>query len=139
MDFPPVESLLPHRAPQLYLDRVVEVEGTRIRCEGTFLPEQFPGHFPGRPVVPGVVMIEALAQTLACLGSLTGAHGQAVLTGVEKARFRGMAVPPVRLLFEVEVTDQRMGVTWAKGKVYDGDRVLCTVTLQAALLPEGVA
>ncbi len=139
MDFPPVESLLPHRAPQLYLDRVVEVEGTRIRCEGTFAPEQFPGHFPGRPVVPGVVMIEALAQTLACLGALAGEHGQAVLTGVEKARFRGMAEPPVRLLFEVKVTDRRMGVTWAKGKVYDGDRVLCTVTLQAALLPEGVA
>lgn len=139
MEFPPVESLIPHRGLQRYVDRVVSVEGTRIRCEGDFTPEQFPGHFPGRVLVPGVVMIEGLAQALACFGALAGEHGQAVLTGVEKARFRGMAEPPARLVFEVEVTDRRFGVTWAKGTVRDGDRVLCTASLQAAVIPEGNA
>jgi len=133
--WPPVSSLLPHRAPQLVLDRVIEVDGARIRCETDFLPEHFPGHFPGRPIVPGGVMIEGLAQALACLASLSGERGQPVLTGVEKARFRGLAEPPVRLTFEVEVTDRRFGVTWAKGTVRQDDRVLCTVTLQAAILP----
>ncbi|MDP2305993.1 MAG: 3-hydroxyacyl-ACP dehydratase FabZ family protein [Pseudomonadota bacterium] len=133
--WPPVASLLPHRGPQLYLDRVVDVEGARIRCETDFLPEQFPGHFPGRPIVPGVVMIEGLAQALVCLAALSGEKGLAVLTGVEKARFRGLAEPPVRLTFDIEVTERRFGVTWAKGKVREGDRVLCTATLQAAFLP----
>jgi 3-hydroxyacyl-[acyl-carrier-protein] dehydratase len=134
--WPPVVSLIPHRPPQLFLDRVVELDGARIRCETDFLPEHFPGHFPGRPIVPGVVMIEGLAQALACLASLSGEQGQAVLTGVEKARFRGFAAPPVRLVFEVEVTERRFGVTWAKGRVRHDDKVLCTVTLQAAVLPE---
>lgn len=133
--WPPVPSLIPHRAPQLFLDRVVDVEGARIRCEADFVPEQFPGHFPGRPIVPGVVMIEGLAQALACLAAIAGEPGQAVLTGVEKARFRGFAVPPVRLEFEVEVTDRRFGVTWARGTVRQDSKVLCTVTLQAAVLP----
>lgn len=136
LEWPPVTSLIPHRAPQLVLDRVVAVDGARIRCETEFLPEHFPGHFPGRPIVPGVVMVEGLAQALACLAALSGERGQAVLTGVEKARFRGFAAPPVRLSFEVEVTDRRFGVTWAKGTVRQDDKVLCTVTLQAAVLPE---
>lgn len=140
MDFPPVETLLPHRPPQLYVDRVVSVQGTRIVCEVEFRPEQFPGHFPGRAIVPGVVMIEGLAQTLACLAALAGERGQAVLTGVEKARFRGMAEPPAKVRFEVDVTDRRFGVTWAKGTVRvvdaDGERVICTASLQAAVLPD---
>lgn len=135
MEFPPVTTLLPHRPPQLYIDRVVSVEGGTIRCETDFTPEQFPGHFPGHALVPGVVMIEGLAQALCCLAALAGEKGQPLLTGVEKARFRGMAEPPVRLLFEVEVTDRRFGVTWAKGTVRAGDRVLCTASLQAAFLP----
>lgn len=135
MDFPPVSSLLPHRPPQLYVDRVVSVEGGTVRCETDFTPEQFPGHFPGRPLVPGVVMIEGLAQTLGCLAAIAGERGQPVLTGVEKARFRGMAEPPVRLVFEVSITDRRFGVTWAKGTVRAGDRVLCTASLQATVLP----
>jgi 3-hydroxyacyl-[acyl-carrier-protein] dehydratase len=139
MEFPSVETLIPHRPPQLYVDRVLDVVGTRIRCAATFSPEQFPGHFPGRVLVPGVVLVEALAQTLACLGALSGERGQAVLTGIEKARFRGIAEPPVRLVFEVEVTDRRFGVTWAKGRVLDGERAICTVTLQAAVLPVGAA
>jgi 3-hydroxyacyl-[acyl-carrier-protein] dehydratase len=139
MDFPSVESLIPHRAPQRYIDRVVAVEGTRITCEGDFLPEQFSGHFPDKALVPGVVMVEGLAQALACLAALAGERGRAVLTGVEKARFRGMAAPPARLTFEVEVTDRRFGVTWAKGVVREGDRLLCTASLQAALLPEDFA
>lgn len=135
MTFPPVTSLIPHRAPMLYVDRVVSVEGTTIVTERDFVPHDFPGHFPGQPIVPGVVMIEALAQTLACLGALAGEHGQAVLTGVEKARFRGLVEPPATLRFEVQVTDRRFGVAWAKGRVTHNGREVCTVGLQAAILP----
>jgi 3-hydroxyacyl-[acyl-carrier-protein] dehydratase len=139
MIFPDVETLIPHRAPQRYIDRVVAVEGARITCETDFTAEQFAGHFPQKALVPGVVMVEGLAQALACLGALAGEQGLAVLTGVEKARFRGMAAPPARLTFEIEVTDRRFGVTWAKGTVREGERVLCTASLQAALLPPEVS
>ncbi len=137
MSFPPVESLIPHRAPQRVVSRVVEADGPRLVAEGDLTLADVAGHFPGAPVVPGVVMLEGLAQALACLGALSGEEGQAVLTGVEKARFRGMAVPPCTLRFEVEVTEARFRVTTAKGVVRLDGRVLCTATIHAALLPGG--
>lgn len=135
MSFPPIESLIPHRPPQLLVDRVLEQEGARIVTEGTITAEALPGHFPEMPVVPGVWMIEGLAQSLAALGALSGEHGRAVLTGVEKARFRGMALAPVTLRYEVEVLDRRFGLTSAKGVVRVGTKTVCTCTLNAAILP----
>jgi 3-hydroxyacyl-[acyl-carrier-protein] dehydratase len=139
MNYPHPQSLIPHRPPTLYVDRVVSVEGFRIVCERAFAPTEFPGHFPGRAIVPGVVMIEGLAQALACLGALGGEAGQAVLTGVEKARFRGLVEPPATLRFDVEVTDRRFGVVWATGRVLQGEREVCSAKLQAAILPPGAA
>jgi 3-hydroxyacyl-[acyl-carrier-protein] dehydratase len=135
MPYPPVETLIPHRAPHRVVSRVVAVDGPRIVAEADLTPDDVQGHFPGEPVVPGVVMLEGLAQTLACLGALRGEAGRAVLTGVEKARFRGLAVPPCTLRFEVEVTEQRFQVTTARGVVRLDGRVVCSATLQAALLP----
>lgn len=137
--FPPIEALVPHRPPTLYLDRVVSWEGGRLVAERDFHPEEFPGHFPGRPLVPGVVLLEGLAQALAALGGLGGERGQAVLTGVEKARFRGLVEPPATVVFEIEVRDRRFGLVLARGTARHGDRVVCTADLQAALLPEGAA
>lgn len=139
MSWPPVESLIPHRAPHRVVSRVVAFEGARLVAEGDFTPADVAGHFPGRPVVPGVVMVEGLAQALACMGTLSGERGQAVLTGIEKARFRGMAVPPCTLSFEVDVIDRRFGVTRARGVVRQDGRTLCTVSLQAAMLPEDLS
>lgn len=136
--FPPIESLIPHRAPHRHVSRIVSVEGTRAVAEGDFVPEDVSGHFPGRPIIPGVVMVEALAQTLCAMATLAGERGQAVLTGVEKARFRGIVAPPCTLRYEVEVTERRFGVTWARGKVLRDGEVVCSATLQAAIVSEEI-
>ena len=142
MSWPLPASLIPHRPPQLYLTRIIDAEvggeHPRIVAEGDFLPGDFPGHFPGRTIVPGVVYIEALAQALACLAALSGEGGAHVLTGVEKARFRGICAPPATLRFEVEVTERRFGLTWARGRVRQAEATLCTVVLQAGGMPEEV-
>ncbi|MSP56694.1 MAG: beta-hydroxyacyl-ACP dehydratase [Myxococcales bacterium] len=136
--FPDIETLIPHRAPHRHVSRIVSVDGLKAVAEGDFMPADVSGHFPGRPIIPGVVMVESLAQTLCALATLSGEHGQMVLTGVEKARFRGMASPPCTLRFEVEVTERRLGLTWAKGRVLRGADLLCSATLQAAMVPEDV-
>lgn len=129
--FPPIVTLVPHRPPQLLLDRVLDATPDRITTEGHIPADALPGHFPGRPIVPGAWLVEGLAQSLAALAALRGATGPAFLTGVEKARFRGFAEPPVTLRYDVEVVDERFGQTRAKGVVRVGDRVVCTCELQA--------
>lgn len=136
MPFPAVTDLIPHRAPQLFVDRILAVDGMRIVAERRFETSDVTGHFPGRPIVPGVFLVEALAQTLACFAALSGRAGQPWLTGVDKARFRGAVVPPVTATLEVEVTGERLGVTWARGRVLVGDDAVCTVNLQAVVDPD---
>ena len=139
-DFPPITELIPHRPPQLLVDQVVSIELTeppRITATKTYAAQELVGHFPGRPIVPGVYMIEGLAQALAALAALAGQKGQALLTGVDKAKFRGVVEAPATIRYEVEVTEQRFGVTWAKGKVFLGDSQVCSANLQALVLPEG--
>lgn len=132
--FPDVEALIPHRRPQRVIDRILDWQGPRLVAEGSFTPADVAGHFPDEPVVPGVVLVEGLAQALACLGRLSGQQGRALLTSIEGARFRGIAAPPCTLQFEVEVVEQRFKVTTARGRVREGARILCTATLSAALL-----
>ena len=136
MNYPLPIDLLPHRPPQLYLTRVLAVADDHGSIETlAVLPaELFPGHFPGRPVLPGVAMIEMLAQSLACLASLTGEPGLGMLTGVEKARFRGVVTLPAECVVEVAVTARRFGLTMATGKVRCGGKVVCTASLQAVLV-----
>ncbi len=103
--FPRPDELLPHRAPFLLVDEIVElVPGER--CVGLWrLDDQefFVGHFPGRPTLPGVLMVEALAQTaglaVAAAASLTGKL--ALLGGIDKARFRRQVTRGDTLRLEV--------------------------------------
>ncbi len=110
---------LPHRYPFLLVDRVLELDtGVRIRgLKNVTINEPFfPGHFPGQPVMPGVLIIEAMAQlagvlALVSAGRTAGEDSIFYLAGVDKARFKRPVTPGDQLLMSAEMLQQRRTLT----------------------------
>lgn len=108
-------TLIPHNYPFLLVDRVIEFEPER-RIVGiknvTFNEPFFPGHFPGKPIMPGVLIIEALAQTGGILAfkSFPGLKGDVRFVGIDNARFRRPVIPGDQLRLELEVVKHRREV-----------------------------
>jgi 3-hydroxyacyl-[acyl-carrier-protein] dehydratase len=131
MDLREIQQLLPHRFPFLLVDRVVEiVPGQKLigYKNVTANEEFFNGHFPGHPVMPGVLVLEALAQASAILAYKTSGvdpkEKVAYLGGVDAARFRKPVVPGDRLQLEIEVVKQKGPVWKTKGTAtVDGVKV----------------
>lgn len=125
-----IESLLPHRSPFLFLDEVVDllpgVSGVgihHVRADAFWVP----GHFPGEPIMPGVLISEAMAQVagVVFMAAHTEKSGQALyLVGLEKFRFRRPVRPGDTLRLEVSVQEQRRSLWWFKGiATVDGKKV----------------
>ena len=111
-----IKQLLPHRHPFLFIDwcEIVEI-GKEGRGFRKFLPEEyfFKGHFPGKPVVPGVILIESLAQTAGVVVSkgFTDHNENSVLfTSIYKAKFRKPVVPNDEICFEVKYINQAKSI-----------------------------
>jgi 3-hydroxyacyl-[acyl-carrier-protein] dehydratase len=107
-----IMRIIPHRYPFLMVDRIVELEpGKRVVGikQVTANEPQFTGHFPGRPIMPGVLMVEALAQTAGvCVMSLDEYRGKlGLFAGIDDCRFRRMVVPGDALRLEVTVEKLR--------------------------------
>ncbi len=140
LDVVEIQRLLPHRYPFLMIDRVLDMTpGQKIVAvkNVTVNEEFFNGHFPGRPIMPGVLQIEAMAQAGAILMLSDMAHRESkliVFTGIEKAKFRRQIVPGDQLRFEVQVLQFRRMVIRMEGAAYVGDQLACEATFSAAMV-----
>jgi 3-hydroxyacyl-[acyl-carrier-protein] dehydratase len=113
-----IEEILPHRAPILFLDEVTElVPGERVVARKTVTEEDCAGHFPGNPIMPGVKMVEALAQcgAVAVLSQEENRGKLALFAGIDDVRFKRVVRPGEVLLLECEVETVRGPV--GRGKV----------------------
>ncbi len=112
---PAPAEVLPHRAPFLFLDRVLECGEDHAVAERTFGDEPFfAGHFPDEPIVPGVVLIEALAQTLAYIARRRAPDAMVLLTGVDDCKIRRPVRPGETVRFEVRIERRMMKVFFAR-------------------------
>jgi len=140
MDITKVLSLLPHRFPFLLIDRVLEYEPNKrlVAIKNVTINEPFfAGHFPQRPVMPGVLIIEALAQATGLLGMESNPEQVTKDTlyyfvGIDNARFRRKVEPGDQLVLEVEMKGSKRGI-WmftgeakVDGKVVANANIMCT-------------
>jgi 3-hydroxyacyl-[acyl-carrier-protein] dehydratase len=136
------KELLPHREPFLLVDDLVTIEpGVRATGTWTLTGDEwfFPGHFPGRPTLPGVLMIEALAQVgaAAVLNDERYAGKLPLFGGVERARFRRQVVPGDVLDLELEVTQLSARAGKGTGRATVGGQLACQADLLFVIVDAG--
>lgn len=129
MDINQIKEILPHRYPFLLIDRVISIDGNKIVAikNVTANENYFQGHFPIEPVMPGVLIIEALAQTgaVAILSKDEFKGKIAYFAGIDKAKFRRKVVPGDTLRLEVELTKLRGRAGVGYGIAYVDDKKVC--------------
>ncbi len=141
MDIHEILKKLPHRYPFLLVDRVLEVEpGKRIKAlkNVTINEPFFTGHFPHRPVMPGVLMLEAMAQSAALLsfageGSAPDEKSVIYFVGIDGARFKRPVEPGDQLVMDVTLERARAGIYKFKGVGRVGEEVACEAELMCTM------
>jgi 3-hydroxyacyl-[acyl-carrier-protein] dehydratase len=141
MDIHQILSQLPHRYPFLLVDRVLELEkGTRIKAlkNVTINEPFFTGHFPHRPVMPGVLMLEAMAQAAALLAfDMQGVRPDDktvyYFAGIDGARFKRPVEPGDQLIMEVSLLRLKAGVFKFKGTVHVDAKLACEAELMCTM------
>lgn len=123
---------IPHRPPFLFVDSIVELTSARIRTTRRVREDEdfFKGHYPGNPIMPGVLICEAIFQSGAILLSRTAAdigEGVPVLTRIGNAKFRNMVKPGDTMEIEAEITERLSNVYFLKGKASVAGKTAVTV------------
>ena len=137
-----IQAILPHRYPFLLVDRVIELEINEraVGVKNISINEPFfQGHFPGRPIFPGVLILEALAQ-LGGILAIRSSPGEAppvvYLTGIDKAKFRKPIIPGDQLRLQVTVVKRRPPFWKMEGKAFVGEDLVCEAESTAMVTME---
>jgi 3-hydroxyacyl-[acyl-carrier-protein] dehydratase len=144
LDILAIRALLPHRYPFLLVDRILDIGDDYITGikNVTANEPHFTGHFPDFPVMPGVLIIEALAQVagVLVLGKIEDRNSKHVyLAGVDEARFRRPVLPGDQLRLEIKVLHGRPTRIKAQGKAFVGDQLVAEAMLVCVLQDKGGA
>lgn len=138
MDIMGIQKMIPHRYPFLMVDRIVEME-PNVRAVGiknvTINEPFFQGHFPGNPIMPGVLIVEAMAQVSGVLAFSSGTQGSSVyFMSIEKAKFRKPVVPGDQVKLEIKVLQQRGNVWRFSGLALVDDKVVAESEFTAMVM-----
>jgi 3-hydroxyacyl-[acyl-carrier-protein] dehydratase len=137
LDVNEIMNLLPHRYPFLLVDRVIEIDPGKkiVGLKNVTINEPFfPGHFPGHPVMPGVLIVEAMAQVAAILVYSSSDDNKGKITyfvGIDNTKFRKPVVPGDQLKLELEVIGIRRGIYTFSGKAYVDGKLVTESELRA--------
>lgn len=140
VDINRILNLLPHRYPFILVDRVLDYKAFDflIATKNVTINEPFfEGHFPGNPIMPGVLMLESLAQASAILSNLSreASPGHEFLyffAGIDKARFKHIVTPGDQLRLEVRLNQQKRDFWRLHGEVYVDEKLACSAELMSA-------
>ncbi len=142
LDIARLLQLLPHRYPFLLVDRIIEARGDEF-CIGiknvSANEPQFQGHFPERPVMPGVLMIEGMAQTAGALcihaHPELGDQPAVYFMTIDKAKFRKPVVPGDRVEYHMTKSNRRRNMWWFTGRALVDGHLVCEAEISATIMP----
>lgn len=137
-----IKNFLPHRYPFLLVDRVLELnEESIVTLKNVTVNEEFfNGHFPNAPIMPGVLQVEAMAQS-GCIMLMNSKSADpdkhlVVFTGIRNAKFRQQVVPGDQLIMEVGLVNMRRNFATMEGKASVDGKVVCELEASCAIIPK---
>ena len=139
IDIREIQSILPHRYPFLLIDRIIELEPKKkiVGIKNVTINEPFfQGHFPGNPIMPGVLILEAMAQAGGILAvkstdNLEGKEKTVFFLGIDKAKFRKPVVPGDQIKFEITIIHERAPTWKVSAKAFVDEKLVCEAELTA--------